>query len=384
MGQTQSQTNDLSQLYSTYIQQQQNLIHQQQAQLNALYQHSVANTMNQNASGHTSSGHISSSYHPSQIQTPHHHHAMPPSPQYPQLPSASKSSESSRSHKLDPYQILGLSKSFNLSGLKKAYLKAAMKAHPDRGGSAQAFQQVSIAYTVLQNKLKEQENSHSHEELRQGARDYISTQSSNPKRNINMKDHFDVNLFNKIYEDNKIPESFDRGYGKWMEQNPALESEQTKLFQNGFNKDLFNSTFDEYKRSQASHYKQQLVKYEDPEQRLSMKNQDALVTLGQGRISDFSGSAESLHYTDYKKAYTYGSTLIDPRSVDMKGRAQSIDGVKSQRSNLSYQMSAQDRERLAKQQMREAQEEKKRQQRLQNYDQAHGQAYERIHGLLLR
>ena len=393
MGQTQSQTNDLSQLYSTYIQQQQNLIHQQQAQLNALYQHSVANTMSQNASGHTSSGQITSSYHPSQIQTPHHHQAMPPSPQYAQLPPSSGSSRSSNSsnpsrssnsHKLDPYRILGLSKSFNLSGLKKAYLKAAMKAHPDRGGSAQAFQQVSIAYTVLQKKLKEQENSHSHEELRQGARDYISTQSSNPKRNINMKDHFDVNLFNKIYEDNKIPESFDRGYGKWMNQNPALEREQTKLFQNGFNKDLFNSTFDEYKRSQASHYKQQLVKYKEPEQRLSMKNQDALVTLGQGRISDFSGSADSLHYTDYKKAFTHGSTLIDPRSVDTKGRAQSIDGVKSQRSNLSYQMSAQDRERLAKQQMREAQEEKKRQQRLQTYDQKHGQAYERIHGLLLR
>ena len=96
---------------------------------------------------------MSSGYHPSQIQTPHHHQAMPPSPQYPQLPPSTKSG----SHKLDPYKILGLSRSFNLSQLKKAYLKAAMKAHPDRGGSAQAFQQVSIAYTVLQNKLKEQE-----------------------------------------------------------------------------------------------------------------------------------------------------------------------------------------------------------------------------------
>ena len=39
--------------------------------------------------------------------------------------------------------------------LKKAYLKAAMKAHPDRGGSPQAFQQVSIAFTILQKKLKD-------------------------------------------------------------------------------------------------------------------------------------------------------------------------------------------------------------------------------------
>ena len=33
--------------------------------------------------------------------------------------------------------------------LKKAYLKKAMKTHPDRGGSAAEFQKVSIAYTVL-------------------------------------------------------------------------------------------------------------------------------------------------------------------------------------------------------------------------------------------
>ena len=143
-----------------------------------------------------------------------------------------------------------------------------------------------------------------------------------------MKDHFDVNLFNKIYEDNKIPESFDRVW-KWMEQNPAIGGEQTKLFQNGFNKDLFNSTFDEYK-DQASHYKHQLVKYNEPEQRLSMKNQDALVTLGQGRISDFSGSAKSLHYTDYKKAFTYGSTLID-REVLMCKVGMSMDGIKAQK-----------------------------------------------------
>ena len=39
--------------------------------------------------------------------------------------------------------------------MKKAYLKAAMKTHPDRGGTPQAFQQVSIAYTILTKKLKE-------------------------------------------------------------------------------------------------------------------------------------------------------------------------------------------------------------------------------------
>ena len=94
-----------------------------------------------------------------------------------------------------------------------------------------------------------------------------------------MKDHFDVNLFNKIYEDNKIPESFDRGLWK-VDGTKSSTRERTKR----------NNKMDSIKiylirrlmnikRSHAYHYKQQLVKYEEPEQRLSMKNQDALVTL---------------------------------------------------------------------------------------------------------
>ena len=159
-------------------------------------------------------------------------------------------------------------------------LKTAMKTHPDRGGSATAFQQVSIAYTLLTKKLKEQNNNHSHNELRDGAREYVAGQLNQPKVNVNMKDNFDVDVFNKIYEDNKIPEVYDEGYGSWMESNPALESGQEKLFQSGFNKDLFNSTFEKYKQEQSQRNPQsQMVKYQEPEVRISASNQDSLMTL---------------------------------------------------------------------------------------------------------
>jgi curved DNA-binding protein CbpA len=379
MGQTQSQTKDVSQMYASYIQQQQNLIFQQQQQINSLYHHS-----NQ----------------PQQQQQQYQQPQPQPQPQPQQYQQQLPRLAAPIKHKLDPYKILGLPKVYDKKMLKRAYLKTAMKAHPDRGGSPQLFQQVSIAYTLLTKKLKEQENSHSHEDMQSGAKDYIQTQESQPKVNINMKDNFDGQLFNQIYEENKINDAYDKGYGSWMEKNPAsgpgpglesgsaLESgsgpEQTKLFQSGFNQDMFNATFDKFKQETAQQYKQQLTKYEDPEERLSMKNQDSLVTLGQGEVSDFSGSSDNLQYTDYKKAYTYGSNLIDASSVSLDGRSQSIDGVKSQRSNLSYELSPEDQKRLALQQVREQKEEDKRVQRLNVYDQKHGQAYERIHGLLLR
>jgi curved DNA-binding protein CbpA len=389
MGQTQSQKQqqqqqpDLSHIYASYIQKQQDMIYQQQSQINSLYQHNLSHQMNQqqmppnmffqndiNQRGQQGQQ-------GQQGQRPSPQLQAPPQPRLPPAPTMP-------SHKLDPYQLLNLPKEYDETMLKKAYLKKAMKTHPDRGGSAQEFQKVSIAYTLLTKKLKGRESLKTHQDLRQGAKDFLQTQESQPKRNINMKDNFDSDLFNKIYEDNKIKDVYDAGYGSWMQQNPALESENTKMFQNGFNKDMFNATFDQYKQEQQRENGQQMVRYTEPQQRLSMKNQDSLVTLGQQKISDFSGTTDNLHYTDYKQAYTHGSTLIDVNSVSIGERANSIGGIKSQRSNLSYQMTPEDSQKQAMQHRRDQQQEEKRVRRLQVYDQQHGQAYEKIHRLLLR
>ena len=260
-----------------------------------------------------------------------------------------------------------------------------MKSHPDRGGSPQAFQQISIAFGLLQKKLKERENNHSHDQLRDASRDYYNQQSNTPKVNINMNDNFDVDVFNKIYDENKIPEVYDEGYGEWMNSNPALETEQSKMFQNGFNKDMFNSTFENYKKEQyqkKSH--NSLVKYQEPELKISMSNADSIMTLGQGKISDFSGKSDNLNYTDYKQAFTDGSTLIDINSVDTSGRANSIGGIKSQRSNISYTMSEKDEKKQALLRIEEQKAENNRLERLNRMDQKHFNNYEKIHSMLLR
>jgi curved DNA-binding protein CbpA len=374
MGQTPSKDAQYAELYSSYIQQQQNLIAQQQTQINSLYQMNLetqqqmpANVFFQSDISHNQ-GYLNQgqSYQQQGYQQP-----------LPQLPRAKP--------KLDPYKILGIGKNYDEKSLKKAYLKKAMKAHPDRGGSPQEFQQVSIAFTLLQKKLKERENNHSHNELRDTARDYYTQQMNAPKVNVNMTENFDVDVFNKIYEQNKIPDVYDDGYGKWMNNNPALESGQQKLFQNGFNKDMFNATFENYKREQSQRNPQNaLVKYQGPEVKISMSNADSIMTLGQGKITDFSGNSDNLAYTDYKQAFTDGSTLIDINSVDTSGRANSIGGVKSQRSNISYTMNQEDERVYAQRQLLEQKQERDRVNRLNVYDKQHGEAYEKIHSMLLR
>lgn len=374
MGNTPSQ-NQMSpeQIYAQYIQQQQDLIFQQQQQINKLYQLNMSSQTQANMFLQNSFNQSSSSQQmPSQQM---------PSQQFPQLP------HPSQKQKIDPYKILGLSKNYNEISLKKAYLKAAMKTHPDRGGSQDAFQRVSIAYTLLQKKLKEQENNHSHNELRDGSKKYMDTQANQPRLNTKLTEKFDVDVFNKIYDDNKIEDVYDEGYGSWMSENTLTDKKTEKLFQNGFNKDMFNATFEQYKKEQLQkhHNEGRLVKYENPETRISMKNQDSLVTLGQGKITDFSGTANDLSFTDYKKAFTHGATLgIDPSFVNTSNRATSMRGIKTERSNLSYNMTKEDEQKLSLQKISEQNEEQKRIDRLNVYDRKHGESYEKIHSMLLR
>ena len=179
-----------------------------------------------------------------------------------------------------------------------------MVTHPDRGGTAIEFQQVSIAYTLLLKKLNDLNNNHQHNDLRNNNKSFISAQSSDNLRNVNMSEQFDVNMFNKIYEENKLDNVYDRGYGDWMkDENNSLE--QPKMFNKSFNKDLFNHEFEKYKVTQQKKIGGELVNYEEPQVDISMRGKDSLMVLGQEKVSDFSGtSAGGLTFRDYKDAFT--------------------------------------------------------------------------------
>ena len=62
---------------------------------------------------------------------------------------ASKKSDNSKF-----YEVLGVSKSSYQDEIKKAYRKAAMKNHPDKGGDPEKFKEITQAYEVLSNPEK--------------------------------------------------------------------------------------------------------------------------------------------------------------------------------------------------------------------------------------
>jgi curved DNA-binding protein CbpA len=368
-GQSQSQQQGMSvdDMYSLYIQQQQNLIVQQQQQINELYQ---INLQQPSHGSHQADVPPNIAFQQQQQQQQHH-----------QQQQANASLRKLPSTKLDPYKVLDLPKQFNENQLKKAYLKKAMKVHPDRGGSKDEFQKVSIAYTVLKKKLKEREGNHSHNELKSSATSFLETQ---PTQNMTNQDNFDVKVFNKIYTENRLDDPYDKGYGSWMEEETEESSGQGKLFQGEFNKDMFNHEFEKYKHDQKQKLGNQIVHYEEPQERLSMKNQDSLVTLGQDKVTNFSGETNGLGFSDYKAAFTTDTTLIDTGSVDLNSRATSIKGVEHERTNISYQMTSEDQQKSAYQEALRQKEERRRVQRLQVYDQQGEDMYHKVHQMLLR
>src|SRR3989344_2935665 len=56
--------------------------------------------------------------------------------------------------KKDYYEILGVSKDSSKDEIKKTYKKLALQHHPDRGGDAEKFKEISEAYAVLSDDNK--------------------------------------------------------------------------------------------------------------------------------------------------------------------------------------------------------------------------------------
>ena len=376
-----SNVNSHTNLYDQYINEQKRIIAAQQEQINNLSRMNISqNTINNN---------VPPNILLQQMNTNQNNMRQPigstnniPNQQIPQLPQITGPDAQT---KLNPYKILGVSKNYDEKSLKKAYLKKALVHHPDRGGSPVEFQKISIAYTLLLKKLSDMNNSHLHNDLRDNSESYMTDQSSNNMRNTNMTDNFDANLFNKIYDENKIDGAYDRGYGDWIEKtNDTKSIEQPKMFNKSFNKDLFNNEFNKYKSQQQKQSGAQVITYDEPQEDISMRGKDSLMILGQNNVSDFSGqSSGGLNFRDYKDAFT-NSCLIDESSVNISDRSNNINSMKSSRTNVNYKMSSEDLRKQELLRVKSEHYEHKRLERLTNSDNRAFTMYDKIHDRMLQ
>ena len=288
----------------------------------------------------------------------------------------------------NPFRILHLEYNATEDDVKKAYRKFSLKYHPDRpDGNDKKFMMVSQAYIYLMQKLKEMQGNNGHNDLRNNAKKYFeemeekrkihkaaSSQiedSAGNRKGVRIDDHmddqmddqmeiseknFDQDKFNKIFEKNRMPTQYDKGYGNGWEDETY---ETNVVMNNKFTIDLFNQTFNEVKTKKLEQIKgNQVMKIDAPEPQL-LSNL-AYEELGQDNIEDFtSGVQENMNYVDYKAAYTRANVLEYDEQYN-RGDYKNLDSLVRARDTQSFTVNNEDKEWINRREQFDKQREQKR------------------------
>ncbi len=297
-----------------------------------------------------------------------------------QIQKLSKITQNNEKKKINPYHELNIGMNYDEEILKKAYLKRAMESHPDRGGSTEEFKIVTACYRALMIKLKNETNAIEHNELRENSMGFINEQSQNTQENkyTDLSKKFNSNVFNQVYEENRVEDVYDDGYEGWMKKEDSFQKPED----GSITEENFNNQFLKYKQKNQIGKQKQVTKYKEPEVDISYKNKSSIMTLGQGKITDFSGESGGLMYRDYKDAFS-NPYLVQEDDINMNKRPKDLKKIESERENISYEMDEKDQQIHALKMIQEAKEEELRIQRLRNYEEKAFDIHEKLHQRLI-
>jgi len=273
-------------------------------------------------------------------------------------------------------QVLGLEEEVALTEeeLKKAYKKAAIKAHPDKkGGSEQHFEAVTRAYAYLTEILGRIQGGRSGPLKNVGVPEQLTTERSSeaeawktaePVR-LDAK-NLDMNAFNKMFEQTRMPEPDEDGYGDWLKEESKTNAPS---FSGKFNRDVFNSAFEQ----EAARTNGRDVRNTNA---LSVVSPQAMllaptygVELGRDKPADFTAPAnadQGLMYTDLRAAYSTENTFsgqvsdvrVEARDFGQyqESRKRAPDPLRNDEMAAIQQMEREAEEREKHRQIRAAQE----------------------------
>ena len=294
-------------------------------------------------------------------------------------------------HNIDALKLFQLAPNYTLDELKAAYKKMAMKTHPDKPtGNKEQFQIVTKCYMSLLEKYKNRESDKQFTDLRTASKTYIEDQKQSNERSKHMdKDKFDVKLFNKIYEQNKLWDSNDDGYGDFMKSEESPDP-PTEVFGNKFNLNIFNTTFENHKDKLSANSQNQIQLYNEPSELVSSATGFTEIDIFAKKVDDFSkplpvagvGSKNELAYTDLKTAYTGRGAFIDPSKVEYK-TYKSVDELKRDRGNIRFDMTPEQQREYELRKMRDIEAEEHRQSLIRERDNAIATTYGKIHEKML-
>jgi len=238
-------------------------------------------------------------------------------------------------------EVLGLEEEVALTeeSLKKAYKRVALKAHPDKGGTEEEFEAITRAHAYLGEillRVKGGRKKEGNVEAPEALQDSRKAESNEWKMvqpvRLNPK-KLDLNAFNQMFEQTRIPDPEEDGYGDWLKNTGKEES--GPAFSGKFNRDVFNKAFED-----------EAMKRRANGQDLSLRQPEALtlapnagVELGRAGGGNYTAAPNAnLKYTDLKNAYT-ADTMITNQVSNVRVEARSFDQYSSSRKQAPKPLS---------------------------------------------
>jgi len=264
--------------------------------------------------------------------------------------------------------LLGINENDGITAerLRAGFRAASLRAHPDKGGSKEAFDEVVRAYKYVEKILLRINPKMSKEEKARlttpvtmenatagrGLEDIAPVQLSSKK--------LDMGTFNKLFEEHRLPDAGrDSGYGDWLSSaGGSDEVVADPRLKGKFNQQNFEQVFRE--RATAQTAGTAIVRKLEPDAIMPTSGTE----LG-GDSSNFTAAFGSdTQFADLKEAYTSGSTRYhEVADVQISGKsARSVEEAKRLREAEMARVDPDEKSRIAA--AAAALEERERQRRM--------------------
>ena len=282
-------------------------------------------------------------------------------------------------------EVLGLQEEVALTDelLKSSYKKAALRNHPDKGGSEKAFERVTRAYAYLSEILKR---------IHGGRKETVNVDAPNVLKDSRSKDSnqwkqvepvrlnpkkLDIDAFNKMFEQTRIPDPEEDGYGDWLRDEK--EGSKAATFSGKFNRDVFNQAFEEEAKKNGANTNFIVTQ---PESLMMAPNLG--IEIGRGKPSSYTAPImnKNMNFTDLKQAYTIESN-ISQQVASVRVDNRNFESYKDERSKAPRPLNDSEMQDIQKGERLMAKKEEERRRRAAEEDISSTSYFERMKRLVL-
>ena len=287
-------------------------------------------------------------------------------------------------------RVLGIQEEVALTEerLRKAYRAAAIKAHPDKGGSEEQFQAITKAYAYLNDILRLVQGQNKTSQVNEALPDVKRVQETRARQTTELSHvepvrlnpkNLNLTAFNQMFEQTRIPDPDEDGYGDWLTTGDATNSlKEKKKFGKDFNREVFNRMFED---DQRTHGQSQSLTIQQP-QALILSTTSG-VELGRDRPPDYTAPySANLKYTDLKQAYTKENTISGQVS-GIRAESRDFESYRASREKAPSVYSEEEQEALNQFERQQAVREEQRRLRAAQEMMSASDYHERMKRLVL-